>query len=222
VTDPAVGGHPVTPRPAPTPRVGKVVFSDRFDDGTLGPGWSWVRGPDPAVQETGGALRWPTQPGDLVGADETASVLLRDPPAGAWTVETRLAIDLGTDDVRNFQQAGLVAYLDDDQFLRLSHVAIWNTRQTEFGKEMPFAGATSYGGMAIGTPAPVTWLRLSHRLDPANGEHELRAASSRDGRHWTWGGVWTLPAGTRPRIGLVSHGGAGAVAEFDYLRIYQP
>jgi arabinan endo-1,5-alpha-L-arabinosidase len=222
VTDPAVGGHPVTPRPAPTPRVGKVVFSDRFDDGTLGPGWSWVRGPDPVAQETGGALRWPTQPGDLVGADETASVLLRDPPAGAWTVETRLAIDLGTDDVRNYQQAGLVAYLDDDQFLRLSHVAIWNTRQTEFGKEMPFAGATSYGGMAIGTPAPVTWLRLSHRLDPANGEHELRAASSRDGRHWTWGGVWTLPAGTRPRIGLVSHGGAGAVAEFDYLRIYQP
>jgi arabinan endo-1,5-alpha-L-arabinosidase len=222
VTDPEGGGHPVTPRPAPTPRVGKVVFSDRFDDGALGPGWSWVRGPDPAAQETGGALRWPTQPGDLVGADETASVLLRDPPAGAWTVETRLAIDLGTDDVRNYQQAGLVAYLDDDQFLRLSHVAIWNTRQTEFGKEMPFAGATSYGGMAIGTPAPVTWLRLSHRLDPANGEHELRAASSRDGRHWTWGGVWTLPAGTRPRIGLVSHGGAGAVAEFDYLRIYQP
>jgi arabinan endo-1,5-alpha-L-arabinosidase len=148
-----------------------------------------VRGPDPAAQETGGALRWPTQPGDLVGPDETASVLLRDPPAGAWTVETRLAIDLGTDDVRNFQQAGLVAYLDDDQFLRLSHVAIWNTRQTEFGKEMPFAGATSYGGMAVGTPAPVTW---------------------------------TLPAGTRPRVGLVSHGGAGAVARFDYLRIHQP
>jgi arabinan endo-1,5-alpha-L-arabinosidase len=112
--------------------------------------------------------------------------------------------------------------VDDDHSLRFSHVAIWNTRQTEFGKEQPFAGGTSYGGMAVGTPAPVTWLRLSHRIDPANGEHEFRAASSRDGRHWTWGGVWTLPAGTQPRIGLVSHGGAGAVAEFDYVRIYQP
>lgn len=207
----------------PPPRVGELVYADEFGDGTVGGlGWSWVRGPDPAVTETGGALRWPTQPGDLVGPDETASVLLRDAPAGAYTVETRLAIDLGVDEVRNFQQAGLIAYLDDDHFLRLSHVAIWNTRQTEFGKEMPFADGTSWGGMAVGTPAPVTWLRLSHRIDPANGEHEFRAASSRDGRRWTWGGVWTLPAGTTPRIGLISHGGAGAVADFDHFRIYRP
>jgi arabinan endo-1,5-alpha-L-arabinosidase len=206
---------------APPPRVGRLVAADNFDDGTLDPSWTWVR-PDPAATETGGALRWPTQAGDLVGPGNDASVLLRDAPAGAWTVETKLAIDLGTDEVRNFQQAGLIAYLDDDHFLRLAHVAIWNTRQTEFGKEQPFAGATSYGGMAIGTPAPVTWLRLSHRVDPANGEHEFRAASSRDGRHWTWGGTWTLPAGTSPRIGLISHGGAGAVAAFDHIRIYQP
>jgi arabinan endo-1,5-alpha-L-arabinosidase len=204
----------------PPPRVGELVFADEFDDGTLEPGWSWVR--EPAGEETGGVFRWPTQPGDLVGPDETASVLLRDAPAGTYTVETKVAIDLGTDEVRNFQQAGLVAYLGDDHFLRLCHVAIWNTRQTEFGKEMPFAGRTSYGGMAVGTPAPVTWLRLRHRIDPADGEHEFRAASSRDGRNWTWGGVWTLPAGTQPRIGLVSHGGAGAVAEFDYVRIYRP
>jgi arabinan endo-1,5-alpha-L-arabinosidase len=213
-------------RQGPAPRVGPLVWADDFDDGTLDPGWNWVRGPDPDAQETGGVLRWPTQPGDLVGANETVSVLLRDAPAGAYTVETKLAIDLGTDDVRNYQQAGLVAYLDDDHFLRFSHVAIWNTRQTELGKEMPFAGRTSWGGMAVGTPAPETWLRLQHRIDPANGEHEFRAASSRDGRHWTWGGVWTLPAGAQPRIGLVSHGaagpGPGAVAELDYVRIYQP
>jgi arabinan endo-1,5-alpha-L-arabinosidase len=208
---------------APPPRVGELVYADEFTDGTVGgAGWSWVRGPDPAATEPGGVLRWPTQPGDLVGPDETASVLLRDAPAGPYTIETRLAIDLGVDDVRNYQQAGLIAYLDDDHFLRFSHVAIWNTRQTEFGKEMPFADGTSYGGMAVGTPAPVTWLRLSHRIDPANGEHEFRAASSRDGRHWTWGGVWTLPAGSQPRIGLISHGGAGATAEFDYFRIQQP
>jgi arabinan endo-1,5-alpha-L-arabinosidase len=204
----------------PPPRVGELVYADEFDDGTLDAGWSWVREPD--GEETGGVFRWPTQPGDLTGPGGTASVLLRDAPAGAYTVEAKLAIDLGEDTVRNYQQAGLIAYLEDDHFLRFSHVAIWNTRQTEFGKEMPFADGTSYGGMAVGTPAPVTWLRLSHRIDPANGEHEFRAASSRDGRHWTWGGVWTLPAGTQPRVGLISHGGAGAVAEFDYVRIYQP
>jgi arabinan endo-1,5-alpha-L-arabinosidase len=204
----------------PPPRVGPVVYADGFGDGTLGPGWTWIR--EPAAQETGGVLRWPTQAADLVGTGNDASVLVRDAPAGAYTVETKVAIDLGENDVRNFQQAGLVAYVNDDLFLRLSHVAIWNTRQTEFGKEQPFADGLSYGGMAVGTPAPVTWLRLSHRIDPANGEHEFRAATSRDGRHWTWGGVWTLPAGTSPRIGLVAHGGAGATAEFDYFRVHQP
>src|SRR5919199_260244 len=117
--------------------------------------WTWVR-PDPAATETGGVLRWPTQAADLVGAGNNASVLLRDAPAGAYTVETKLAIHLGTDQVRNFQQAGLAVYVNDDHFLRLSHVAIWNTRQTEFGKEQPFADGTAYGGMAVGTPAPVT------------------------------------------------------------------
>jgi arabinan endo-1,5-alpha-L-arabinosidase len=205
---------------APPPRVGAAVYADEFDNGTLGPGWTWVR--EPAAEETGGVLRWPTEAADLVGGANDASVLVRDAPAGAYTVETKVAIDLGEHDIRNFQQAGLVASVNDDLFLRLSHVAIWNTRQTEFGKEQPFANGLSYGGMAVGTPGPVTWLRLSHRTDPANGEHEFRAASSRDGRHWTWGGVWTLPAGTSPGIGLVSHGGAGATAEFDYFRVHQP
>jgi arabinan endo-1,5-alpha-L-arabinosidase len=218
----AAGLYDPVNRQVPPPRVGGVLYSDQFADGTVGgDGWTWVR-PDPAATETGGVLRWPTQAADLVGGGNDASLLLRDAPSGAYTVETKLAIDLGTDEIRNYQQAGLTAYVNDDQVLRLSHVAIWNTRQTEFGKEQPFADGTSYGGMAVGTPAPVTWLRLSHRIDPANGEHEFRAASSRDGRHWTWGGVWTLPAGTSPRIGLISHGGAGAVAEFDYFRIYQP
>jgi len=151
-------------------------------------------------------------------------VLLRAAPEGEYTVETKLTIDLGTDTIRNYQQGGLVAYVNDDHFLRLSHVAIWNTRQTEFGKEMPFAEGLSYGGMLIGPPDATTWLRLSHRLDPQNGEHEFRAATSRDGENWVWGGTWTLPADTEPRIGLISHGGDDpqATSEFDYFRVYQP
>ena len=78
--------------------------------------------------------------------------MLRDAPAGDYTVETKLTIDLGVDTVRNYQQGGLIAYVNDDLWTRLSHVAIWNTRQTEFGKEMPFAGATSFGGMLVGPP----------------------------------------------------------------------
>ena len=167
-------------------------------------------------------LVWPTQAGDLTGAGNDASVLLRDAPPGDYTVETKVTIDLGVDTVRNYQQAGLVVYSGDDEFLRFSHVAIWNTRATEFGKEQVYAGQPAYGSMLVAPPADTTWLRLTHRVVATTGEHTYRASVSTDGKHWTWGGVWTLPAGAEPRIGLVSHGGVGATAEFDYFRVHRP
>ncbi|GAA0513850.1 hypothetical protein Ade02nite_48960 [Paractinoplanes deccanensis] len=208
---------------AVTPRPGRLLtaYSDEF--GTLGAGWDFVR-PDPAVTTAGGSLRWPVQGADLTGTGNNAGVLLRDPPPGSWIAETKLTLPLGEDTVRNYQQGGIIAYASDDLFARLSAVAIWNTRQVEFGKEMPYAGQLSYGGTIAGTPGlETTWLRLAHRVDPADGEHEYRAGVSRDGRHWTWGGVWTLPADSAPRIGLIAHGGAEppVTASFDYLRFYR-
>jgi len=215
--------RPVTDR-ALVPAAGALLDSDEFSDGAgLGDGWSWLR-QDPSAVVRDGDLVWPTQPADLVGSDNTAGVLLRNAPDGDYLVEAKLSIDLGVDSVRNYQQAGLIAYASDDHFARLCHVAIWNTRQVEYGKEQPFAGRLAYGGNIVGPPAETTWLRLAHRVDPDNGEHEYRAASSRDGERWTWGGVWTLPAGANPRIGLVSHGGdwpEPATARFDYFRVYE-
>jgi len=214
--------RPVTDR-ALVPAVGALLDSDEFSGAGLDEGWSWLR-QDPSAVVRDGDLVWPTQPADLVGSDNTAGVLLRDAPAGDYLVEAKLSIDLGVDSVRNYQQAGLIAYASDDHFARLCHVAIWNTRQVEYGKEQPFAGRLAYGGNIVGPPAETTWLRLAHRVDPENGEHEYRAASSRDGERWTWGGTWTLPAGANPRIGLVSHGGdwpEPATARFDYFRVYE-
>ncbi len=217
--------EPNTQKDAP-PGVGEIsrAHSDEFNDAALEPEWEWVREPD--GRETGDAYRWPVQEADIVGTGNNASLLLRDAPAGNYTVETKLTIDLGIQSVRNFQQGGMIAYVNDDHWTRLSHVAIWNTRQTEFGKEMPFAGGLSFGGMLIGPPAETTYLRLSHRVDPNNGEHEFRAATKRAGGSWIWGGTWTLPAGTQPRIGLLSlgkaTGGDAATSEFDYFRVYRP
>ncbi|MEV0429035.1 family 43 glycosylhydrolase [Micromonospora sp. NPDC050495] len=214
--------RPVRHAVAP-PAVGRLLpgWSDEFADG-LDPAWQWIRR-NPAAAVSGGALRWPVESTDLVGTGNTAGVLLRAAPAGDYVAETKVTLDLGEDTVRNYQQAGLVAYVDDDRFARLAQVAIWNTRQVEYGYELPFAGQPVYGGSIIGTPATTTWLRLAHHVDPASGEHEFRAGSSRDGTHWTWGAVWTFPADTTPRIGLVAHGGAEppVTAEFDYLRLYR-
>jgi hypothetical protein len=216
VAEPARPGAEVAER---VPSRLDSAASDEFSSSALA-GWTWLR-PDPGAHVADGALVWPTQPGDLVGPVNDASVLLRDPGAGPWTVETKLSIDLGTDTVRNYQQAGLVAWSSDDDFVRLSHVAIWNTRQVEFGRELPYAGRLSYGGTIVGPPAETTWLRLTHRVDPGNGEHELRAWSSRDGSNWVRGGVWTMAPEADLKVGLISHGGAGATARFDYVRLYR-
>jgi beta-xylosidase len=221
-----------SPQPAPgirsrpstvdTPRVGRMDprYSEEFDRNAL-KGWTWTRRDENATV-TGGALRWPTQATDLVGPQNTAAVLTRPAPAGDYVVETKLTIDLGVDTVRNYQQAGLIVYAGDDDFARLTHVAIWNTRQIEFGRELPYAGRLSYGGAVEGPPATTTWLRLAHTT--VRGEHRYRAGWSTDGRHWTWGAVWTF-TGTAPRIGVVSHGAAAtdppATAVFEYVRVFR-
>ncbi|MFG1610731.1 family 43 glycosylhydrolase [Actinoplanes sp. NPDC049265] len=210
--------HPLPPvRVVDDPRPGRLIFGDDFDHGLRG--WTAIR--DPKVTVRNGRLDWPVEGTDLVGTGNDAGVLLRDAPKGNWLAETKLTLPLGEDTVRNYQQAGLIIFSGDDLFARLSVVSIWNTRQVEFGYEIPYAGALSYGGTIAGTPGlTTTWLRIAHRTD-ATGEHEYRAGVSRDGRHWTWGGVWTMPANTTPRLGLVAHGGAtpAVTASFDYLRV---
>jgi arabinan endo-1,5-alpha-L-arabinosidase len=224
--------RPVT-RAVPEPRVGRAdaTYSDEFTDG-LGPGWTWRNeSPDAAVSD--GVLTWPTELCDLTGETAAkASLLLRSQPDGAFVMETRLGFDVGTDTVRDFQQAGLVAYVDDVTWLRLTHVAGGNGRYVEFGKRMRFTPldaepVVTFGGSLVGPPGETTWLRLAHDLVPGTGEHRYRAGSSTDGRRWVWGASWILPADSRVRIGLVSQGSTAsaeaehgkAVARFGYFRV---
>jgi arabinan endo-1,5-alpha-L-arabinosidase len=206
------------------------MSSDEFN-GSLAPGWTLTDRndePDPSVE--GGEFVWPVEATDLNGPGSNSDLLLREPPSqtGTWAIETKLTINLGENDLLNFQQGGLVTYVNDDLFTRLSHVAIWNTRQTEFGKEMPYAGRVQNGGTIVGPPAATTYLRIVHRTDPANGEHELRAWTKREGGVWVKGGVWTLPADSHIRVGLISHGwqpgsccgGDRRTSRFDYFHTY--
>ena len=50
--------------------------------------------------------------------------------------------------------------------------------------------------------------------------HSYTAYTSQDGKNWVRGAVWTHNLGANERIGLVSMGGSGFVARFDYVRVY--
>jgi arabinan endo-1,5-alpha-L-arabinosidase len=204
----------------PVHNLTELIDGDEFD-GTMDGQWSWVREPAGAqFRMTANAFEFDTQAADLFVDSNNASVLLRDLPEGDWVAETRVKLNLPAEGCCfNYVQAGLVVYGDDDNFLKLVHVSIWETRQTEWAKEeAPVPdGYPRYGNTVVTAPGEWTYLRIA-RFERFGAVH-YQAYVSRDGETWNRGGVWTHELGS-PSLGLVSMGGSGFTAEFDYVRIY--
>nr|WP_255672576.1 family 43 glycosylhydrolase [Glycomyces amatae] len=211
--------EPVTERVA-DPAVGEELtgYGEEFDDADLAD-WNWFGTPDGRVED--GAYVWPTQDADLSGNGAMASALLRDAPEGTYTVETKLHLPISEDpatDESQRPQAGLVAFQSPESSIHLASV-----KNGPSGQVLLWIGRdrNPWPEMQVGVAADELWLRLRHTVDPDTGEHLFQAATSRDGEHYTWGGVWHLPEGAEPQIGLVSMAGEGLTATFDYVRFYK-
>ena len=117
----------------------------------------------------------------------------------------------------------MLVYADDDNYIKLGSVAIFETRQTEFGKEVG-PGMTlypTYGNAVIGPPGDWTNLRLVRRPQ-SGGEERYTAYTSNDGQHWVRGGTWTHQLGSSAKLGLAAMARGGYPAHFDYVRISRP
>ena len=207
-----------------------TTWVEPFDGNSVDPAWTWVRSPAPETfGVSGGVLRLDTQAADLFEGSNSASVLTRAAPGDDWLVETKVRLSVPPEGCCfNYVQAGIVAYGDDDNFIKLAPVSIWNTRQTEFAKEIgPVpAGYPRYGNTVVGAPGEWTWLRIVKRSGGAHlaeglygGPEQYTAYTSLDGVQWTRGGTWTHHLGGDVRIGLVAMGGSGFEAEFDYVTL---
>ena len=212
------------PRTAPVDVPGRTIrsLSTSFDGTTLPPALTWTREPDPSTWTvSGGSFRWQTQAADLHPPQTPlASVLTEAAPTGDYVVETRVRMDTpATGDTFNYRQGGLIVYGDDGDYVRLVSNSIYDTRQTEFGKQASGqpAGAPTYGNMVVGPVGDATSLRIVHRA--VDGEHRYTAYTSVDGRHFVRGGTWTADLGAHPRIGLISLGGTGSTSAFQDLRV---
>ncbi|MFC4640280.1 family 43 glycosylhydrolase [Deinococcus hohokamensis] len=199
------------------------AYSDDFSGSALDPRWSWVR--PPATAEAGmesGVFRFATQSADLYVDNNSASVLTEQAPEGDYAVEVKMHSDLPDEGCCfNYAQGGVLIYGDDDNYIKLGVVSIWNTRQIEFAKESSPVPALypRYGNTVLSAPGRETWLRIVRRAAAQGGE-TYTAYSSRDGVTWTRGGTWTHTLG-RARIGLFSMGGAGFTNRFDSVRVYR-
>jgi arabinan endo-1,5-alpha-L-arabinosidase len=195
--------------------------SDDFTSRNLHPRWSWIRGETANWSLGDGLLRFELQAADLFEDNNSASILVQDAPDGEYVVETKVRIEGLPPEgcCFNYAQAGLVIHATDDAYVKLTHVSIWETRQTEFAKEVETSpGPRRYGNTVVGPPGEWTWLRIVKRI--VGDEEHYRAYTSDDGVTWVRGGVWTHDLGSDVRIGLVAMGGDyDFTAEFDYVRV---
>jgi len=150
--------------------------SDDFEGDKLNPGWSWLREETSRWRLMQGSLIIYTQPGALNGVlFNNVRNLLVQPYSRTTdiTIETRLTFD----PLYVFRNAGLLYYIDDDNYIRVSrgiydgHDDVW--------MEWEVAGVTQF--IYAGAMRP---LSCYLRLDIMSGGR-FRARRSLDNITWT-------------------------------------
>lgn len=224
-------GWPVLDGAPPDPRAGAVLWSDGFAGERLHPRWRWTprgdaAGRPAAPRPRDGVLVLATSSGDLHQARNDAPLLHAALPAGPLLVEADVYLSVpASGRAERPVQAGLALLHGDDAYVKLVHVALQETRQTEFGIETPAAapGQPPRYGNAVGA-APGEWTRLRVWLRDGPDGGRLATAYSRTGAgDWRRGATWRLPAGRgTPRLALLAMGGDGHQAAFRQVRVLRP
>jgi hypothetical protein len=199
--------------------------SDEFNGDAPGPQWTWVRQDPTSESESGGALTITPQAGDLNSATNTAKNLLLQPAPGDCTLESKLTFN-ATPHVNN-QQAGIIAYQNDDEYLKLDWEFTGNQAQLvetyEDSSFTPFNPTTPLVTTLASIPASSLpsgsnvslWLKMVKR------GNRYQTYYSTDGSTWT--PVYEVGASlSNVKAGIFAYNRAGTSTDlnvaFDYVR----
>lgn len=218
------------------------AYSEEFSGTTLGD-WSWEAGSNsgptpPPYSVADGVLTVEVQHADTYVDVDNAYVLLHDAPNGDYVVETRVRMTVPDEGCCfNYSQVGIGVWGDEDNLVKLTETSIWNTRQTEWAKEInPVPeGWSRYGNTVVGPPsehADGGWTYLRIVVEELTGAesaaalgdtHGYTAYTSQDGVNWVRGGTWTHSFDDG-QLALFAMGTTDPnqtfTAEFDYVRVY--
>jgi PKD repeat protein/glucose/arabinose dehydrogenase/type 1 glutamine amidotransferase len=200
----------------PDDTAGATTPNDEFDGSTVdGCRWTTVVRPDAtATRVTGGNLEIDTTTGDIYGTGNTGpkNFTLQNPPAGDWTVETKVD---GSAFNQAYHQGGLIVYTDDANYVKLDYIT-----DSATGKRIELRSEI---GDAVQEPQPtannltqgVWWLRL------VKSGNTYRGFYSSDGATWTdLGQTVTNAAVSSGKVGLFAFGvnqTQSVTAKFDYF-----
>ncbi len=201
------------------------VQSDEFNGSAPGPQWSWVRNDPTAESESNGALNITAQTGDLNAGTNTAKNLLLQPALGDWAAETKMTLSV-TPHTAN-QQAGLIAYQDDDNYIKLdweysgtSAQLVETSEDFSFTPNAPETNAFPTVLKSLPTASITGGTTLYLKLVKSGQRYQ--SSYSTDGSTWTpfyeVGGSLT-----NAKVGLFSYNRAGTSTDlttaFDYFRV---
>jgi len=113
--------------------------SDEFNDGVVGKQWKWLR-PNPAavsLSKKPGSLTITSEAGDVSEASNNAKNILLQSANNDWTIETKLVCSRVPSQPEN---AGILAYENDDNFVKLMFRAVIKTTNTGRGGPESQAG----------------------------------------------------------------------------------
>lgn len=201
-------------------------LSDEFNSPRLSPQWHFIHSSaNNNYVLTGSAYEVQTLGYDENVSPQQVSILGEPvPSSGDWMVETKFTTTIPFDDscCYNFAQGALIIYGNDQNSIKADLFADWDTRQTEFGKQIGPVPPNypTYDHQNIGTASQTIWLRIECRHNGSKGEL-YTAYSSTDGQSWTRAGTWQHQLGSHAQIGIAAENTAGFTVDFDYVRVYR-
>ncbi|MEV6493451.1 PKD domain-containing protein, partial [Actinoplanes sp. NPDC051633] len=165
-----------------------------------------VREDATAYRVSGGALRIDVPNGDIYGSNNTGptNFILQNAPSGDWTLQTKVDGSLLDE---QYQQAGLLVYGDDDNYLKFDLV-LDNTAGQPVNRRLEFRSEI---GAAVQNPQPQTGNLASGvwHLRLARVGNTYTAAYSADGAEWTtFESLTNAAVGAAPKVGLFTLGAA--------------
>jgi len=112
---------------------GTKSVSDEFNSSSIGKQWSWVRenAENWSLTKSQGTLTVTGQQGDILGTSNDAENILVQDANTDWTIESKIVFSRKPSGFN--QQGGLVAYQDDDNYVKLIYKAGGGRRGFGFG-----------------------------------------------------------------------------------------
>jgi beta-glucosidase len=205
--------------------------SDEFNSSTLGSQWTFVR-QNPATESlttNPGSLTITAEQGDLNTTTNTARNILVQPALGDWTIESKLTFNVAPH--VNNQQGGIIAYGDDDNYLKVDWEYTSGQPRIVETVEDNLSGVSNPTPIAqvlasiptagiLGTgPNTTVWFRMT-KTGP-----RYSSFYSTDGSTWT--PIYTTGASlTDAKVGLFAYNRAGTSTDmqvaFDYFHVSNP